>query len=116
MAAEQGDAAAQFRLGLMYFLGQGVPLDHAEAWNWFRLAAEQGDVNAQAQLGTRYALGLGVTMDLVQAHMWFDLAAAGGEAKSSYLRSRLAEHMSPAEIAEAQLLARNWEPTHRTDE
>lgn len=29
--AEQGDAAAQFNLGLMYATGQGVPQDDAEA-------------------------------------------------------------------------------------
>ena len=40
--AEQGDAAAQYNLGLMYDNGQGVPQDYAEAVKWYRLAAEQG--------------------------------------------------------------------------
>jgi TPR repeat protein len=39
--AEQGDAEAQYYLGLMYDRGQGVPQDHAEAVKWLRRAAEQ---------------------------------------------------------------------------
>ena len=41
-AAEQGDAAAQHTLGIMYANGLGVPQDDAEAVRWYRLAAEQG--------------------------------------------------------------------------
>ena len=41
-AADQGDADAQFKLGVMYSEGRGVPQDDAEAVNWYRLAAEQG--------------------------------------------------------------------------
>ena len=43
LAAEQGYAAAQYNLGVMYDNGQGVPQDYAEAVKWYRLAAEQGD-------------------------------------------------------------------------
>ena len=32
--AEQGDAAAQYNLGLMYHHGDGVTQDHAEAVPW----------------------------------------------------------------------------------
>ena len=40
--AKQGDADAQFNLGLMYDKGQGVPQDYKTAVKWYRLAAEQG--------------------------------------------------------------------------
>jgi len=46
-AAEQGDAGAQYNLGVMYKNGQGVKQDHAEAVRWLRKAAEQGHANAQ---------------------------------------------------------------------
>ena len=36
LAAEQGDADAQFNLGVMYGNGRGVPQDDAEADRWFR--------------------------------------------------------------------------------
>ena len=44
--ANQGDAAAQFNLGLMYANGEGVPENDAEAVRWYRLAAEQGHYQA----------------------------------------------------------------------
>ena len=50
-AAEQGDAAAQHNLGVMYDSGQGVTQDYAEALKWYRKAADQGDADAQQNLG-----------------------------------------------------------------
>ena len=49
--ANQGNASAQFNLGIMYRIGQGVPQDYAEAMKWYRKAAEQGDASAQFNLG-----------------------------------------------------------------
>ena len=46
-AAEQGDATAQFNLGIMYYNGQGVTQDDSEAVRWLRKAAEQGDANVK---------------------------------------------------------------------
>lgn len=69
-SAEQGDAEAQFDLGLMYALGDGVAQDDAEAVRWYRLAAEQGHAPAQYSLGAMYAMGEGVTQDYVLAHTW----------------------------------------------
>jgi TPR repeat protein len=40
LSAEQGDADAQFSLGLMYDEGRGVPQDHAEAAKWYHRAVE----------------------------------------------------------------------------
>ena len=50
LLAEQGDADAQYRLGYMYFFGDGVPENKAKAAKWYRLAAEQGEVFSQARL------------------------------------------------------------------
>ncbi len=41
-AAEQGNAEAQYNLGLMYLEGQGVKQDNVEAYAWIRTAAAQG--------------------------------------------------------------------------
>jgi TPR repeat protein len=49
-AAEQGQAEAQFNLGVMYNMGQGVAQNHQEAVKWFRKAAEQGYAKAQKAL------------------------------------------------------------------
>ena len=57
---EQGHAAAQFNLGVMYDRNEGVPKDDAGAARWYRLAAEQGVAPAQYNLGVMYANGEGV--------------------------------------------------------
>jgi len=49
-AADQGSAAGQFGVGLLYYEGSGVPRDVEEAKRWFTLAARQGDPRAIAAL------------------------------------------------------------------
>ena len=41
-AAEQGDAEAQYNLGVMYENGQGVDVNYKKAIEWYEKAAEQG--------------------------------------------------------------------------
>ena len=108
--AEQGDANAQFNLGVMYDMGQGVPQDDTEAVRWYRLAAEQGHAIAQSNLGLMYAQGQGIPQDVVQAHMWVNLAAGQGHENARKARDRLAEKMTPVQLADAQRLAREWKP------
>jgi TPR repeat protein len=50
LAAEQGLANAQYKLGFAYSEGKGVPRDDTEAVRWWRLAAEQNVANAQSNL------------------------------------------------------------------
>ncbi len=109
-AAEQGDATAQFYRGVMYSKGQGVPQDYAEALRWYRRAAAQGNAGAQNNLGVMYDKGQGVPQDDVQAYLWFYLAAAQGDEDAPGARDSLAEHMTPAQLAEAQRLASEWKP------
>ena len=59
-----------------------------------------------------YVNGEGVPQDYVQAHMWFNLAAAQGNAKAVGNRDIAAKKMTPAQIAEAQQLARDWIAAH----
>ncbi len=108
--AEQGDAKAQSRLGHIYRDGRGVTQDYTEAVRWYRKAANQGFSLAQYSLGTMYSEGWGVPQDYVQAHMWYNLVAAQGYV-GRISRDSLAEKMTPAQIAEAQRLAREWKPT-----
>ncbi len=114
-AAEQGDAGAQFNLGFMYAKGQGVPQDYAEAIKWYQKAAEQGDASAQNNLGVMYKYGWGVPQDYVQAHTWYNLAASHwppGSNRDMAVKNRdiVAAKMTPAQVAEAQRLAREWKP------
>ena len=52
--------------------------------------------------------GQGVTRDYVRAHMWVSLAALQGDPNAMNSRDIIAKKMSPAQIAEAQRLARDW--------
>jgi len=108
--ADYGDAKAQSGLAAMYVKGLGVPQDHAEAVKWFGKAAEQGFASAQYDLGAMYGNGRGVAKDYVRAHMWFSLAAAQGDEMARKSRDIAAKLMTPAQIAEAQSLAREWKP------
>ena len=112
--AEQGDAAAQNSLGLMYDTGRGVPQDYGEAVRWYRLAADQGDAGSQYNLGLMYGNGRGVPQDDIAAHMWANLAAAQGNENARRLRDLLAEGMSSGQIAAAQRAAREWRPAFQS--
>jgi len=106
--ADEGDARAQFYLGMLYENGDGVPEDYGKAREWYEKSAAQGDANAQFYLGLMCAFGRGTSLDLVQAHMWYSLAAGNGHARAALHRNDLAKEMKPAQIAEAQKRARDW--------
>lgn len=109
-AAAQGQAKAQFNLGTLYFNGEGVPKDYQQALRWFRLAADQGEAVAQTKIAIMYDDGQGVPHDMVQAYKWYSLAAMNGDKPAAELRDASAKQMTPAQIAEAQKLAREWKP------
>ena len=77
-AAEQGFAAAQYNLGVMYDNGQGVRQDDAQAVQWYRKAAEQGHAKAQYNFGVMYANGEGVRQNYKIAKEWFGKACDNG--------------------------------------
>lgn len=79
-AAEQGDATAQYKLGVLYIQGVGMMQDSARACYWYRKAAEQGQMEAQYMLGLMYSKGEGVPQDFAQARQWWEKAAARKEA------------------------------------
>lgn len=117
LAAEQGVAGAQCRLGVMYAEGRGVAQDDHESLRWFQLAAEQGDAEAQGGLGLAYGTGRGVSQDFVASYMWVTLALAQltGVTRNGALRYRdaITAAMTSEQIADAQRLAEAWTPTSR---
>ena len=54
--AKQGLAFAQYLLGECYELGQEVPHDPQEAFEWFEKAANQGYAQAQYELQSSVSL------------------------------------------------------------
>ena len=82
--AEQGNAEAQFNVGLLYDRGRGVPKDKQEALRWYRRAALQGDMFAQNALADNYWEGTGVPKDDREAVRWWRLAADKGFAPAQH--------------------------------
>ena len=73
MAAEQGNASAQYFLGSAYVTGEGVAEDLSEAARWLRMAAEQGHAGTApftlAYILYRQRLVKGTTEDNREAYI-----------------------------------------------
>jgi hypothetical protein len=106
-AANNGEVYSQITLAYMYYQGQGVPQNFAQAAKLFRQAAETGNALAQNNLGFMYSNGQGMLQNYVLAHMWYNLAASQGEQTALRNRTHLERLMPPAQIAEAQTLAKD---------
>ena len=83
-AAEQGDADAQYYLGLCYYRGEGIKQNYEDAVKWYRKAADQGNANAQYRLGYCYEHGEGVPLDYEEAVKWYRKAAEQGYGDAQY--------------------------------
>lgn len=112
-AAERGNADSQFKLGEMFFDGDGETFgwlrkqDYSQAVKWLRKAAEQGNSDAQLWLGLMYANGEGVTEDYIEAYKWTILAAEQGDPNAVETRDSLKKKMSPQQIDECRSLLKN---------
>jgi TPR repeat protein len=61
--AEKGDASAQYKLGLRYSTGEGVPQDKVEGYKWLHIAVEQGNA---AAVFPRYELATPLTQEEIK--------------------------------------------------
>lgn len=78
IAADQGNAAAQFYLGNCYYYGHGEQQDYQKAVEWYSKAAEQGHAEAQFMLGICFEDVAGIQKDIKQAIKWYRKAAKQG--------------------------------------
>ena len=81
-AAEEGNAQAQYDLGVCYYWGRGAEQDLAKAAEYFRKAAEQDLSEAQYHLGWCYHHGEGVAEDEAEALKLWHKAAEQGYAEA----------------------------------
>jgi len=107
--AHNGEARAQYDLGVMYDKGQGVPQSDAVAMQWYERAAAQGEPRAQYNLGLMYLNGQGVPPDLVTAYYWVSLSAGHGNQHAMDARDYISEKMSVEQIAEGKRRVREHE-------
>ena len=108
--AEQGDAEAEYQLGMSYCCGYGPGHTNTIAYKWLCRAGLKGHMQAQYQLGRM--LGNGIkkrpfstpqTADF--AYMWYGLAAAQGSQLAEGYMNALEQTMSSSQIERA----REWE-------
>lgn len=122
IAAESGEAPAQFNLGVLYDSrlddnGYAIEGDRAEAIKWMLAAAEQGLPRAQSRLAELYATGPSAPGNYVNACVWFLLAATTSrgihrhQARSAY--ERIAASLTPPQLTEAKRLAGLWQALSR---
>lgn len=76
--AEQGQAIAQYNLGIINEYGRGVKQNDVEAVKWYRKASVQGMSVAQYKLGIMYDNGWGVPPSDSEAVKWYRDAAEQG--------------------------------------
>jgi hypothetical protein len=90
-AAQGGNASAQWYLGYLCCIGQGVQKNWTVAASWFRAAADRGNMFGQNDLGTCYYTGQGVEKSLDEAIKWYRLAADNGHPSAAFSLGWLAE-------------------------
>ena len=84
IAAQQGDAQAQYSLGLCYHYGEGTLKDPFSAFKWFCQAAEGGHAEAQYSVGVYHQQGIGTEQNSENALKWFEKAAIQNQAKAQH--------------------------------
>ncbi|KAF9932109.1 Protein sel-1 1 [Linnemannia zychae] len=82
MAAEQGDAVAQYQLGVMYDQAIGVTQDVVKAMAYYKKAAERDNASALCGIGYLHHRGLGVPKSHTEAMNWYQRAAHHGSASA----------------------------------
>lgn len=81
-SADEGDARAQYALGLANELAFNGKRDRERAWFWLKKAADSNLAAAQYQLGYAYENGTIIPQDLGQAVSWYRRAAEQGDARA----------------------------------
>ncbi len=102
--AEQGDATAQFDLGTLYDVGDGVEQDYVQAATWYRKSAEQGESAALYNLAIMYDAGEGVRQDVVQAYAWMSAAEIFGNKGTRESSKDFLSRMTPMQIQQGDNL------------
>lgn len=86
--ADAGNPEAQFRLGLMYFTGQGVTENEKRAYELLLKSANQGHIPAMLQLANVLTFGQQIPTLIAdpdtEAAKWYFQAASAGNAEAQY--------------------------------
>ena len=105
-AAAQGDAQAQYNLGICFEHGRSVKQSYETAVHWYTKAAAQEHASAQYNLGICFEDGDGVLQDSAEAKRYFKLAAEQGFAPAIAKLAALSRKGPDADLVESNRLLR----------
>jgi len=106
--ADKGDAVAQFKLGLLFYLGTEIPKNVAAAEEWFRKASEQGHVEAPALLAGMFFSGEGVKKSFAETYKWHGIAKARGNPTAAASQNEVAKLLAAGEKTAADKDVTAW--------
>jgi TPR repeat protein/transglutaminase-like putative cysteine protease len=81
LSAAQEDGMGEFKMGLLYEWGKGVPIDLERMLSWYLRSGSHGYRYAEYQLAKMYYYGQKVKADKAAAVVWFERSAASGHVK-----------------------------------
>lgn len=113
-AAAQGLPPAQSMLGVAYESGHGVRRSEKQAAKWYEAAADHGDILAQSRFAGLYERGDGVDQDFKESYFWYAVALRDPKDPTAKQDAeglkRVAARLSPADVADAAQIAKDWKP------
>jgi TPR repeat protein len=110
-AAAKGNASAQWKIGLGYLKGIGMPQNDKRAAEWFKRAANQGHIGAQFALSEMYLRGCGVPVDYVRAYTWAAISLRTSNQGEQQLRN-IEGLLTPSELQGANMRIGVWWGRH----
>ncbi|MGH8579255.1 MAG: tetratricopeptide repeat protein [Gammaproteobacteria bacterium] len=108
LAVGSAQPIAQYYVGYMYEMGQGINQDYKNAASWYRKAAERGIAQAQYRLGELYANGKGAPLDYEYAYAWKSVAASQGHKQAQASLQTTKDQLSPTELEQAEELSEQF--------
>lgn len=84
VAADKGDALAQYALGERLLRGRDGKVELEEAYRWFGRAGNGGVVEAQLRMGMKHERAVGTGRDVAEAARWYEMAAAKGSVAAQF--------------------------------
>ncbi|TDQ78862.1 Sel1 repeat-containing protein [Dongia mobilis] len=113
--ADIGHPVAQRLMGVVYYFGQGVPVDFRMSLFYFESAANQGCFSAYAPTAQLYDRGEGALPDPGRAYAWYNIAVAHlPQSKERTdmidLREAVAAQLTPAQLEAAQKRSLAFKP------
>jgi TPR repeat protein len=108
--AAAGNMSAQYRLGVLYYHGHGVPEDEIQAIVLWKKAAAQGSINAMYELGSAFLFGKQTAKFVPdpdrEAATWYFQAASADHADAQYYLGLL--FLAGKGVAENRTEAARW--------